>query len=384
MRSATSRCGGVGVARLAGFVGVFGLAAGCHPFVSRGPDAALGAGPPSGGVAACFRAAVDADHDGLDDACETELAERFAPVVIHSSAEPNLPTDVDAFLTHATLAFRDDSCPKADAIVARSPDQDGLLRRVAHSPCSGSTVTSDGSRSLRKHRTFFLADVAKPLQRGSLDSRRWRTYVHAYPNDLGGVTLQYWRFYAFNEAGTSHGGDWEALHLVLRADGAVATVRLLGHASIDELDPRELTWEGLHPVVFSEVGGHTSRASGDGIAAEGCDALGYCEVSRDAPRTRIRQESWTGGTVTWPDGQVTPGGGLLNVGEKSAPLKGQSFLRYSGLWGSPGRFYFTSGYWGPAFNETSMRRDGFVTAWCAGMAGPLDRAHECWPSAVER
>ncbi len=43
-------------------------------------------------------------------------------------------------------------------------------------------------------------------------------------------------------------------------------------------------------------------------------------------------------------------------------MHGQLFIRYAGLWGSPGLFYSTSGYWGPAFNETGMRADGFESA----------------------
>jgi prepilin-type processing-associated H-X9-DG protein len=327
---------------------------------------------------------VDADHDGLDDTCEAALAQEFAPIVIHSSAETNFPTDVDDFLASTALSFRDDACDAADALVTNAPDQDGLLRHTSVPKCGGGVVTSDGSRSERKHRTFFLGDVAEPVRRGNADSQRWTTYVHIYPSAQGGVTLQYWRFYAFNEAFADHGGDWEGEHIVLRADGTVRAVRLLGHSSIDELSPRELAWSGTHPLVYSEIGSHTSRATGDRIAANGCIGGGACDVTLDDARTFVRQETWSGGNVSWPDGHVTSGGGLLNVGEKSAPMNGQSFIKYSGLWGSPGRFYITSGYWGPAFNETSMRADGFVTAWCAGMAGPLDQRTECWAATTER
>ncbi|MBI4511339.1 MAG: hypothetical protein HY698_17025 [Deltaproteobacteria bacterium] len=98
-----------------------------------------------------------------------------------------------------------------------------------------------------------------------------------------------------------------------------------------------------------------------------------------------------------PNGTRTPSGGLLNVGEKSRPRNGQVFIRYSGLWGSPGTFFGTSGYWGPAFNETAAKCGPssdhencagrvFHTAWCAGMAGnssfsPLDLNIECYADA---
>jgi hypothetical protein len=342
------------------------------------------ASPAAGLHAAAYAVSTgDLDGDGLPDAREAALAERFAPIVIHSSAESNLPTDVDLFLESASLWYHDDACRAPDHLVRATGDQAALLGHEERSCADGSVVTSDGSRSLRKRRTFFLPDVDEPGRRGTTDASRWKTYVHAYPNTRGGVTLQYWRFYTYNRAFASHGGDWEGLHVVLGADLKVAELSLLGHRSITAVTPRDVAWEGDHPIIYSEIGGHTSRAKGDEIPARGCGDVDLCSVTLDDFHTRIRQETWTGGSVEWSDGRVTRGGGLVNLGEKSAPLGGQVFIRYSGLWGSPGHFYATSGYWGPAFNETSMRDDGFVAAWCAGMAGPLDQTRECFATRAE-
>lgn len=332
------------------------------------------------------RGGPDDDRDGIADACEDRLAEIFAPVLVHSSDESNLPTDVDSFLGETSLHYRDEECGSPGEVsVERAPTQADLLHHSFPSPCSGGPVTSDGSRSQRKRTTFFLSDVGATERRGSTDSRHWKTYVHAYPNDIGGVTLQYWRFYAFNDAFNDHGGDWEGMHVVLGPDREPVSVRLLGHSSIEELAPEKLAWEGTHPVVYSEGGGHATHESGESIVARDCLDTDPCMVSLDEPSSFVRQETWAGGRVTWPDGQRTHGGALVNVGEKSAPLHGQVFLRYSGLWGSPGVFYMTSGYWGPAYNETSMQDDGFVTAWCAGIdGGKLDVQRECKPERRER
>ena len=95
--------------------------------------------------------------------------------------------------------------------------------------------------------------------------------------------------------------------------------------------------------------------------------------------------------MSWWDGRRDAGGGLLNVGEKRRPRNRQVFIQYSGLWGAPHKWFLTSGYWGPAFNETgALCEDGraayraslgcgaradcsriFHTAWCAGMDGGL-------------
>lgn len=149
--------------------------------------------------------------------------------------------------------------------------------------------------------------------------------------------------------------------------------------------------------VYSEGGGHASRFSPHrisdltllrecpewivGIKAKG----GNGEVDPNIPATCVRQETWTGGQVHWFNGIISDAGPLINLGAKTAPMNGQVFIQYSGIWGSPGTFDFTSGYWGPAFNETGMREDGFITAWGAGMVGDADLIRrECYPAATSR
>jgi hypothetical protein len=320
----------------------------------------------------------DSDEDGLSDACEQTLAERFAPIVYHSSDESNFPTNVDAFLPLTTLALKDDACVEAARpMPVPHPTQLDLLGRE-HVACDGRALSSEGTRSAGKHRTFFLADVDDAARAGSSDPREWTTYFHAYPNDIGGVTLQYWRFYAYNDAANDHGGDWEGLHVVLSrmADGlGVRNVRLLTHDRLSQPALGRFQFEGTHVRVFSEGGGHATRFSGDEIEARGCRGPGRCTLDLDNPSSFVRQETWTSGRVTGQrDGTTGP---LVNLGSKETPMNGQAFVRYAGLWGSPGVFYATSGFWGPAYNETSLRADGFVSAWCEGMAHPS--REECYP-----
>lgn len=370
------------------------LAAGCgapQPAVAR--LAMLASAGMGGAVAledtlevrACDTPGPDGDTDGVADACEQELADRFAPIVYHSSDESNYPTNVDRFLGQSTLGFFDDACaPDLKVELLRAPRQAQLLGHDIEGTCGGGeAVRSGGTRSARKARTFFLKDVSPAERRGSADSRDWTTYVHAYPNDGGGVTLQYWRFYAYNDALNDHGGDWEGLHVVLDAAQRPERVRLLAHSGMQDLSPLELDWEGTHVRVFSEGGGHATRPRAFGIRARDCEMSEPCMIDPDDRATFVRQETWAGGRVLWPSGAGTPGGRLVNVGEKRAPLNGQYFVQYSGLWGSPGFLYGTSGYWGPAFNETEMRGDGFASAWCAGMKSP-ELATECWASGRSR
>jgi hypothetical protein len=86
-------------------------------------------------------------------------------------------------------------------------------------------TTSDGTRSDHKHRTFYLKDLNSEDQKGSTDSREWTTYYHAYPNDVGGVTIQYWNFYASivrqKFIGLSQGRPWAfPVHISIWSKGA--------------------------------------------------------------------------------------------------------------------------------------------------------------------
>ena len=321
--------------------------------------------------ACCAKDELDTDHDGVPDSCEQLLAERFAPIVHHASDEPNFPTNVDAFLQNTTLGFFDDACaPDLLIDLVTAPTQAELLTRRVEGSCGTPDVTdSSGTRSRAKQRTFFLADVPRAFRSGSGDTREWTTYFHAHPNELGGVTLQYWRFYAYNEAMIGHGGDWEGVHVSLGRELEPSDVRLLGHTGMRRLSWSDLEVEGTHPHVFSEPGGHSSQESSANIVAPGS--------------AFVRQETWSSGRVHWPSGRVTTAGRLLNVGEKTASMNGQVFLQYSGLWGSPGLLFVSSGYWGPAYNETSMDDDGFARAWCAGMTS-RDLASECCPAGESR
>jgi len=329
------------------------------------------------------QASLDTDQDGLPDFWEQMLAERFAPIIYHSSDESNFPTSVDWFLPKTELWFYDDACtPDLHKLIVQSPSQNQLLAHGYEGGCGSSdTVYSDGTRSKNKQRTFYLKDVAEQFRKGSLDSRDWVTYFHAYPNDIGGVTVQLWRFYAYNDALNNHGGDWEGFHLVLDQDAKPSKVGLLGHSDIDYMPPSAFAWEGNHVRIYSEGGGHASRADGSGINAKGGNGV----VDPALPATFVRQETWAGGKVQWFTGQVSQTGPLINLGAKTAPSNGQVFVRYSGIWGSPGWLYGTSGYWGPAYNETGMREDGFITAWGNGMVGDADQIRkECYPSATSR
>jgi hypothetical protein len=159
-----------------------------------------------------------------------------------------------------------------------------------------------------------------------------------------------------------------------------SVLAFLGHKDIFEIEWRDLDKDDDHPIIYSERGSHTSNAKG--------------------ARVGIKQETWTSGSVYWPDSHVSASGGIVNVGARKAAMNGQLFIYYSGLWGSPSEFasvgnlvptssqpvhdllqkliYVSSGYWGPAFNETGEGVGGLIRAWCYDMRDQ-DRS-ECYTS----
>lgn len=81
---------------------------------------------------------------------------------------------------------------------------------------------------------------------------------------------------------------------------------------------------------------------------------------------------------------VSPAGPMVDLGSRLHPL--QTFLTYSGLWGALGLAPWSSGYWGPAFNETDMRADSFLKVWCFNIKDfqlAENGRRECYPDDMQ-
>jgi hypothetical protein len=310
----------------------------------------------------------DADADGIEDSLEIALANQFAPVIFHDINEKHLPTNVDSFLRYTRLYIYDDACtPDVKKLVVSNPSQSDLLHKTFEDDFCGSTglVRSDCTRSDKKQRTFYLSDVPEPFKAGSKNPGDWTTYVHCYRNKGNGITIQYWRFYASD---IMHGGDWECVGVVLDLNYKPIFIDLPGHTSIDRFPWLSVHTEGDHPLVFSQNGGHSSVIYNN--------------------QSGFRQETWSGGKTTLSTGETFISGSLINMGEKTHPLNNQVFIQYSGLWGSPGTLYFSSGYWSPSYNETGMTSNKFITAWCNemidGETKEVNGVKECYPCSISR
>jgi hypothetical protein len=259
----------------------------------------------------------DGDQDGIPDKLESLLAHKFAPTLLLDPHEPNYPVSVDWLLQRTTLDYYQ-SCAyfNAEAPQTTSPRQADLLQPISiSSSCSpflhtfvplwsadpdpesdlftytGAPRTCStglppplnvvpGSLTTRyPHELWHLTTVQGRDRLGMTDVSQWPTYYHVYPDFHGGVIVQYWHLFSYNDWLTTnpelllcdaHGGDWDAsiqvqLNSKLQVSGA-----WFSHHSDDAPGepvghPREesLAFDGstAHPVVIVDAGGHAAYAS---------------------------------------------------------------------------------------------------------------------------
>lgn len=244
--------------------------------------------------------ASDADGDGIEDVEEERLLRRFAPIAVLAEDEPALPSSVGWVQRRAALGA-------------------GAVRFMG---------------LLTAPRAF-----ADDTRRGSARPEEWKVYGHAYRRADGGVALQYWFYYPFNDAYLwfDHESDWE--HVTVELDPSGVPVSLAAAAHHDN-DPGPRTpWHALqveagHPVFFVAAGTHASYALRDQVPVwERIAAPGH-------------ERRWTIGTN---------GAGLVNVGERGRPRpngEGSFVLGYEGFWGSALPAIGSSAPFGPPFQRS--------------------------------
>ncbi len=249
----------------------------------------------------------------------------------------------------STLADRDaDGLPDTaeDALLATYAPRPLLAADDACLPASVRWVRGRMSRLFGGHRllgTLVGASLPDAARAGSGHRGDWTVYGHAYPRADGGVELQYWFYFPFNDGPLffDHDSDWEHVSVELAADG---TPRFFALAAHDDNAPgRRVPWEavprdGTHPRYLVAAGTHAAYLT-----------------AGDAPfweRLPVCSQGGCEGREWRPGAPADEGGSpLVNVGEMDRPLgladEERGFFDYAGVWGPVVPAFAASSPWGP-------------------------------------
>jgi len=412
---------------------------------------------------------ADADHDGVPDKVELALAEQYAPVLFLEPSESNYPVNVDWLMQRMHLTYREDGCTpdkirslndgpvgNQQALIGHSVAQPwahpddfsgdhtsicllGSDKAVRLTTVDGFPDGSNGN-GVGDEQTWQLSYTDAfnndSTRLGALDPKQWVTYVHAYPTHDGGMMLQYWHVFAYNQLDfDNHEGDWDAsVQVQLDNTNHLEGVWFSRHGDDHPgtfVHPDALTmYHGTHVEVAVDGGGHAAYASPDdwcrnpGTTAGVHGAIVWPSDPAEPSPTNLHHQnsggsclnqpaSDAGGTVwqTWTTGVVDQGGsaldhhltsahsvqgGLVMLGQcnpghqgtallegSCSPLNGQDFIRYSGQWGTTrGAFgglpVFSPR--GPVFQGFDSSR-GIYTAWYNQAADHPRTAQQLPPAA---
>jgi hypothetical protein len=271
---------------------------------------------------------ADDDGDGLVDEEEDDLARRFAPEVrlAPESQDRYRPANVDWFLARTKLRYDRSGDDGPDVLGPGQVTQANLATQTR-----GNAHSSSDSN-------FFLQMVDERSTSRGTGPAGWRAYVHVMRTHMretypGGIDIQYWFFFPFNDAwGTfNHDGDWEHVTVTVDKDRVLQTIFFAAHEDGHRFDRSALQWSEGHPVVYIAKGTHASYPS-----------VGEWDVD-ESPDD---DETYDGGPVwqTWRN--------FVNVGEQRRVLNEQTFLNYAGHWGEIGVFDITTAPNGPAFHDS--------------------------------
>jgi len=297
---------------------------------------------------------------------------KFAPLVLYKEHDKTWPSNIDWYLARASLWCFDKKHSRTACLASGSlaSKQCGNLLDQSHmfqsgTSCGFPAFNSENFRDKDRRLGFMLKGDNPEVRIGTKDASQWITYYSVHPTDYSGWVISYWRFYSYNNGWHGigdHEGDWEATEVILNSQMVPTALAVLGHRKINEVAWTNLSFRGTHPIIFADPVGHTSRS----------------HIPKTIDRC-VQHETW--GRIIWPDGRTIDSGGLAPLGTRFEPA--QRALGYSGLWGRIGnRLLHNFGYWGPAFNETSEKATGFITAWCYHWTSGL--ASECFSPSRER
>ncbi|MCE3255732.1 MAG: hypothetical protein K0R25_1226 [Rickettsiaceae bacterium] len=296
----------------------------------------------------------DDDHDGISDAYENELLQKFAPKIWLHSNENRWPVSVPWFLYRVTMRYSHKNCSDCKIISTGSVTSQNIVagrHKNKNWLCRHSgRVNKSDSYEAKPQNSFFLQFPNDRHHNGTTDRKEWRLYGHVYKAGRQTV-IQYWQLYAFNDSAgpINHEGDWEASGVVIDENENPVKVFFYRHGHIRDFAPDRIEWEGLHHVTYSAKGSHGQYR---GVQDSNSAVPGSCNADSFPDEAQGISDNCNRGTA-WNSWEAEFGG-IVNVGELENPLNSNNWIRYSGLWGEIGSassvgIKYTSGPPGPAY-----------------------------------
>ena len=310
--------------------------------------------------------------EGADDPAVV-LADRYAPVLMPRTqsercgpGEAYLPIDVSVLWDRPDVVLRTETAsitgPSESEVAAAGPD--------AHLDLPGNALRP-GCDYERFEDSLGAATTV---------------YARVVPDGDGGLALQYWMFYVYNDWNDRHEGDWEMIQLLFDAPDATAALEvgpeLVAYA---QHEGAELSYwdegpiqvvDGTHPLVFPGRGSHASYFSSDDWFGKSAQSGFGCDDT-SAPNTEVRPQvvlladgalpAWTAFTGRWGEPQPS-----FNNGPTGPATKGR--------WTEPREWVDDEGRWGavPLPAGGSKVTDFFCTATAAGSKVMFQALDEPW------
>lgn len=183
----------------------------------------------------------DLDNDGIPDAKETELAIKYLPSLQFKAGERFFPVDLTYHLSNSILKLRSG---ENWATLDLAPTVD--------------TISDRGADYFLDNRLGNFSEIAADygLKKAALG---YTVYAHV-TSKSGSVVVQFWFFYAYNDARLNeHEGDWEMIQILLDNEekpiSAVYSQHLRGQrASWGDVEKVNAT----HPIVYVARGSHAN------------------------------------------------------------------------------------------------------------------------------
>jgi len=188
--------------------------------------------------------ASDIDNDGIDDAEEQALAEKYAPVLYFEENEEVYPVSISYALSNSNLNISDGS----SILIDENPTVEEI-----------SKYTDPNTNYYLDNRKGTIHDdgIIKDY-RENMDGLGYTVYAHVFRKGNETV-IQYWMFYAFNK-GTlnTHEGDWEMVQIILDNENKPTEAMYSQHISGQKAQWNQVEKSGDHAKVYVARGSHAN------------------------------------------------------------------------------------------------------------------------------